>query len=27
LASAATVLGIALFITILLRQDTRHRTS
>jgi protein SCO1/2 len=27
LTSAATVLGIAIFLTILLRQDARHRTS
>jgi protein SCO1/2 len=27
LASAATVLAIALFLTILLRQESRHRTS
>jgi protein SCO1/2 len=27
LASGATVLGIAIFLTILLRQDARHRTS
>jgi protein SCO1/2 len=27
MASAATVLGIAIFLTILLRQEGRHRTS
>ena len=27
LAAAATVIGIAVFLTILFRQDVRHRTS